>query len=184
MIQIWDDAGNLLRNLTPSASNNNSGDILYLQPLPNGNLISGGSSNNNSILIWNMINGSVETTLVGHTRFVSSLTLVNATTLASGSADTSIKLWNLTNGKFLKNLNTSSCVLSLKLVNGDGSLLASGHSNGRIKIWNLMMSSLIQIELESPLVNQNITALEMISDMVLASNGLDSNGIVLWNLTK
>jgi WD40 repeat protein len=165
--------------------------IACLQPLPNGNLISAGrfsSVNSTSfILVWNVTNGSVSQTLNGHSNSVTSLSLIDARTLASGSLDASIILWNVTTSDYrrVKTINTSLSVLSLKSITANDSkpLLASGHVNGHIKIWDVT-SGQLKNEFISPLHEQNVTSLEIISDQLLASNGLNSNGIALWNLTR
>jgi len=181
--------------LTPSHQATTGSDdinqIACLQPLPNGNLISAGRfsavNSTSFILVWNMTNGSVSQTLNGHSNSVTSLSLIDAQTLASGSLDASIILWNLSTGDYrrVKTIITSLSVLSLKslITNDSKSLLVSGHVNGRIKIWDVT-SGQLKNELISPLHEQNVTSLEMISGDLLASNGLNSNGIALWNLTR
>ena len=62
--------------------------------LPNGNLGSG--SDDKTIKIWNINNGSVLKTFTGHSNWVTTLAvLANNISLASGSADKTIRFWNL-----------------------------------------------------------------------------------------
>jgi WD40 repeat protein len=46
------------------------------------------------VKIWDLISGKLIRTLSGHTDYVLSLARLNNNTLASGSADKSIKIWN------------------------------------------------------------------------------------------
>ena len=62
--------------------------------LPNGDLASGSGSGDNTIKIWNPNDGTLKTTLTGHTRDVESLVVLPNGDLASGSEDNTIKIWH------------------------------------------------------------------------------------------
>jgi WD40 repeat protein len=62
--------------------------------------------------------------------------------LASGSADTSIKIWNLYNGQQLRTLNghsesVNSLCFSLTGF-GKSYILASGSADGTVKVWGVL----------------------------------------------
>ena len=85
---------------------------------------------------------------VGHTRSVVSLALLSNESLASGSINAEIRIWNIGTGKCLRTLiNTRSdkyayAVFALQpLPNGR---LASGSECGRIKIWKLNNGELVK----------------------------------------
>ncbi|MEH2111468.1 MAG: WD40 repeat domain-containing protein, partial [Nostoc sp.] len=58
-------------------------------------------------------------------------------TLASGSADNTIKLWNLETGKEIGTLNGHTNSVSSVSFSPDGKTLASGSDDKTIKLWNL-----------------------------------------------
>jgi WD40 repeat protein len=58
-------------------------------------------------------------------------------TIASGSTDNTIKLWDVASGKQLKTLNGhSSSVLSVAF-SSDGKTIASGSDDNTIKLWDV-----------------------------------------------
>lgn len=81
-------------------------------------------------------------TLKGHTSMVQAIAISpDGQLIASGSNDNNIKLWQLTTGKLLRNLNRwfsghSSMVDSLAF-SPDGKLLASGSWDDTIKLWQV-----------------------------------------------
>jgi WD40 repeat protein len=76
-------------------------------------------------------------TLKGHTEGVRCLTFSpNGKTLASGSADYSIKLWDVATGKNASLKMKDFSVYSLAF-SPDGKTLASGDAGNRIHLWNL-----------------------------------------------
>lgn len=78
---------------------------------------------------------SQQTPFNGHTDWVSCLEWLSDERFASGSADGTIKIWDLTTGKCILTLQGHILVRSLILLS-DGRL-ASGYLDGTIKIWNL-----------------------------------------------
>jgi WD40 repeat protein len=58
-------------------------------------------------------------------------------TLASGSADKTIKLWNLETGKQIRTLNGHSEGVMSVSFSPDGKTLAPGSWDKTIKLWNL-----------------------------------------------
>jgi WD40 repeat protein len=77
-------------------------------------------------------------TLTGHTKAICQLAMLPNGDLASCSADSSIKVWNLAKGVCVKSLTTDKIdqVRVLRVLNV-GERLASGTKDGVIKIWNL-----------------------------------------------
>ncbi len=105
--------------------------------LPNGQLAAASAYNIN---IWSPLNNSPvpDRTLTGHTSFVYSLALsLDGLLLASGSDDSTIKLWNYaTSLPALKTLTGHSTqVKSVCFVSDQ--IVASGSVDLTIKIWNL-----------------------------------------------
>ena len=86
--------------------------------LINANILASGSEDN-TIKLWNIQNGSVIRTLKGHNEWVYwSLDLLNnPKTLVSGSLDQTIKLWDWTTGECLNTIKTGSSIWSLAIIN-------------------------------------------------------------------
>ena len=81
-------------------------------------------------------NGSLIQYLKGHTHKVYALKLLSSDTLASGSADNGVRIWNLTSktSQILTPAHTND-VMGLELVDVD--VLASVSADFTIKLWNL-----------------------------------------------
>ncbi|MFK0735411.1 MAG: WD40 repeat domain-containing protein, partial [Gloeotrichia echinulata HAB0833] len=58
-------------------------------------------------------------------------------TLASGSRDNTIKIWNIATGKEIRTLNGHSSFVNSVAFSPDGKTLASGSLDKTIKIWRL-----------------------------------------------
>ncbi|WP_088241712.1 trypsin-like peptidase domain-containing protein [Calothrix rhizosoleniae] len=77
-------------------------------------------------------------TLTGHSYWVISVAFSpDGKTLASGSLDKTIKIWDVGSGKQLKSLTGHSDLVSSVAFSPDGRTLASGSSDKSIKIWDV-----------------------------------------------
>ena len=77
-------------------------------------------------------------TLTDHSDKVNAVAInPDGQTLASGSADQTIKIWNLNNGRVLQTLSDHSDTVNTVAISPDGQTLASGSADQTIKIWNL-----------------------------------------------
>ncbi len=115
----------------------NGGICFALIQLPNGQLAAGSSYN---IKIWSpLTNSSVSLkTLSGHTGTIYGLALSpNGSLLASGSDDSTIKIWNYTSqSTALKTFSGhTNAVRAVCFVSNQ--ILASGSLDNAIKIWNI-----------------------------------------------
>jgi serine/threonine protein kinase len=82
--------------------------------------------------------------LIGHSSFVNCLAISpDGTTLVSGSADSTIKLWNLATGANLRTLQGHSGYINAIDISPDGQTLVSGDANSTLKIWNLKTGALL-----------------------------------------
>src|SRR6266702_3873816 len=78
-------------------------------------------------------------TLSGHTSQVSCVAFSSdGQTMASGSSDATIKLWNLASGQELRTLAEHTDVVWSVAFRPDGQILASGSNDNTIKIWGEM----------------------------------------------
>ena len=100
-----------------------------------------------SLLTFGSLTAFAQTRLEGHTDVVNSLTFSpDGKTLASGSRDTKIRLWEADTGKYIRTtgsnvgihrmLRVHTSSVSSIAFNPDGSRLASGSRDGTIRLWN------------------------------------------------
>lgn len=118
--------------------------------------------------------------LAGHTGRISALVVApDNQTLASGSADHTVKLWDTASGQLKATLEGQVDEMSALAFSPDGLLLAGGAFDAGLKIWGVQSG-----ELKRSLQQQRsvITALAFSPDgQTLASCSRDQN-IVLWNV--
>ncbi|WP_027404612.1 protein kinase domain-containing protein [Aphanizomenon flos-aquae] len=97
-------------------------------------------------IIANLSSGiSLEKTLEGHSSSVNSVAYSpDGQTLASGSSDTTIKLWNVRTGNILQTFTGHSNGVISVAYSPDGQTLASGSWDTTIKLWNVRTGNLLQ----------------------------------------
>jgi WD40 repeat protein len=76
-------------------------------------------------------------TLEGHTDLLESLLVLNDETLVSGSADKTIKVWDINTGRELHTLTGHSECINLLWISFDNATLVSGSIDGQIKLWDI-----------------------------------------------
>ncbi len=108
-----------------------TGSVATLLKLTNQFLASG--SYDNSIKIWNIETGQLIRTLQGHSDYVVSLSLIEASGfLASASWDETIKIWNYDTGECIITITGhTNKVVALVLIQNN--ILVSGSYDGTIK---------------------------------------------------
>lgn len=125
-------------------------------------------------------NSYAPNTLKGHSSDVNSVAFsVDGKTLASGSDDNTIKLWNLTNLQEIHTLKGHSGWVWCVAFSGDGKTLASASVDKTIKLWNPETGQEI-ITLKGHTAGVSSIAFSP-DGKTLASGSLD-NTIKLWNL--
>ena len=89
-----------------------------------------------NIEVYNINDGSLVMTLVGHTGWLNDLVLISSTIMASsgGTADGTIRFWDLTTNTTTFVLAGGGDVAGLKLIYSD--VLASGASDNNVRLWN------------------------------------------------
>jgi serine/threonine protein kinase len=119
--------------------------------------------------------------LKGHTSFVNCLALSpDGKTLVSGSADSSIRLWNFETGKPLQTLMGHTGYINAIAITPDGKTLVSGSSETTIKLWDLASRK----ELKTLQGHQGyINALDISPDGKILASGSADKTVRLWDLT-
>ncbi|QJB43342.1 hypothetical protein HGD76_02975 [Dolichospermum flos-aquae CCAP 1403/13F] len=96
-------------------------------------------------VISNRFIGNLLQTLSGHSDSVWSVAYSpDGQTLASGSDDKTIKLWNVKTGNLLQTLSGHSDMVISVAYSPDGQTLASGSYDNTIKIWDVKTGNLLQ----------------------------------------
>lgn len=99
--------------------------------------------------------------------------------LATGSGDGAIKIWNPSNGEFIRLLTGHSGHVHAVALTPDGQILASGSGDATIKLWNPQTGKLLRT-LSGNLGHVNTVAISP-DGQILASGGMNQQ-IKLWNL--
>ena len=90
-------------------------------------------------------NLGLEQLLVGHTRAVYAVAFsADGKTLASGSWDQTIKLWDAAAGTVLRTLSGHTGGVCSVAFSADGKTLASGSEDGTIKLWDAATGTLLR----------------------------------------
>jgi WD40 repeat protein len=180
-IQLWSlNTGIINRTInTPQYVN-------ALQLLNNNGYLAAGLATNN-INIYNLNDGSLVSTLAGHSNWVNDLTLISSnfgSLLASSSYDQTVRIWNLTtNTQAFSLTGHTNQVYGLKLVTTN--VLASGCQDNTIKLWNITSGQEIRsLTGHSSFIWWSVDL--MLNDakyQILVSGSWDQT-IKFWNLTS
>lgn len=145
---------------------------------PVGSLLASGVATEDNVGLWDPRSGSLVRLLKGHTSRVSSVAFSpDEFTLASGSWDDTVFLWDVRSGDKLAEFIRPNNVTSLAF-SPDGKMLASGAWDKIVIIWDINSGSALH-RLEGHTGWVNSVAFSPI-DSLLAS-GSDDHTIILWD---
>jgi WD40 repeat protein len=119
-------------------------------------------------------------TLLGHSGYVGPLAWSpDGALLASGSGDTTVRIWNPQTGLALHVLGGHTEVVTALAWSSDGRLLASGSADHTIRIWKIPDGSLARIL--APRLTGFIRSLEWLLDSSTLLSGSEDDTIQFWN---
>ncbi|MFB2835692.1 protein kinase domain-containing protein [Floridanema evergladense] len=119
-------------------------------------------------------------TLVGHSDEVNTIAVSSdGKTIASGSDDKSVKLWQLNEGKEIPTLNGHSDWIYSVAISPDGESLVSGSKDNTVKVWNLKTG---QELLNIAGHKSSINSVAISPDNQNIASGSYDNTIKIWNL--
>jgi WD40 repeat protein len=126
-------------------------------------------------------NFSLANKIAGHSKRVAAVVISpDGQTLASGSADSTIKIWNRSTGKELRTLTGHSNPVNAVAVSPDGQTLVSGGEDATIKIWNLGTGQVLHT-LKGDRDFVRSVAISPDGQNLATGSAQDSN-IKIWNL--
>jgi WD40 repeat protein len=126
----------------------------------------------------NQFIGNLLQTLTGHSNWVWSVAYSpDGQTLASGSLDNTIKLWNVNTGNLLQTLKGHSELVNSVAYSPDGQTVASGSLDKTIKLWNINTGNLLQT-----LEGYYIVAYSPDGQTLALASGSDDKTIKLWDV--
>jgi WD40 repeat protein len=117
------------------------------------------------------------TTLTGHSDWLFALTLLPNGLIASGSSDTTIKIWNGTKTFPLYTLTGHTMAVRALVVINTG-FIASGAQDGTIKLWSLSSYSLVNSWTAS---TSYIMSLAFDSTLNVLASGDSSHLVKIWD---
>jgi WD40 repeat protein len=169
-IHIWKiSTGQTLKIINTSSSVNS------VKSLSNGLIVCGLYGNIN---IYEYSTGNLKKTLIGHSRYVLSIEILNEKLMASGGWDNEVIIWNLTSYTIKYTLTQhKKWIRCVKRVSS--SLMASADESGLIIIWNWLNGSLVH-KLKN---HTSSVSLDLYDDQTLISVSLDKK-IKFWNITN
>ena len=92
----------------------------------------------NLIHLWNMKKHKKQTTLTGHTDWVTALAFsIDNNTLASGDINGTIKFWDVNTGNEIETLQAHRSSISALEFSPDKLTMVSGSDDGTIRLWNI-----------------------------------------------
>lgn len=200
-VRVWARKGNKF-TLVSTLSGHIIGDPLWAVTFsPNSMLLASGS-HDKTICIWTMCNNNTpaksespksaesegtlagykpepDRVLIGHKSDVTALCFhPQVDLIASGSADRTVRVWNLGDGKCWKLLLGHEAEITCLKFSPNGRFLASGDAKGVILVWSLEKGKCVK---KFGLHKSAVFSLDFSKEGSLLVSGANDNTIRIWN---
>jgi WD40 repeat protein len=136
-----------------------------------------------TVKIWNPFsNWTLVRTLSGHSSSIEGLEWINDDTIATGSSDSTLRIWTISSGTTIRTIQPGNGVSSLRLLS-NGLFLAAGlYTSGNINIYNVNTGSQIATLRGHTATVWNFLLIN--NDIMVSAGGTPDNTIRIWNLTS
>jgi WD40 repeat protein len=156
---------------------NVSNDLVFSLTMLNNKIHLAAGLYNGDINIYNLNDGKLVSSLIGHSGLVNDLVQIRDDLLASSSRDSTVRIWNLTTNtcKFILTGHTNQ-VYGLKQITSN--ILASGSDDRTVKLWDITSGQLI-----GTLTGHTSSiyfSLDLLNSQTLVTGSWDQT-IKLWN---
>ena len=102
-------------------------------------------------------------------------------TIASASLDTTVRLWNSSNGNFIRALKGHTDSVNSVVFSVDGKTIASASSDRTVRLWDVVTGQQIGDPLTNSLGQMNSVAFDPSGSILASGNG---SGVVhLWDVS-
>ena len=136
-VRLWKLEDDYSKGSCVAVCNDHEGPVLCVSPCGDDGMIVTGSGDC-SMRIWRVENDTLTCTSVikGHTDTVRSVACVPGIGIASGSHDTTVKVWTM-DGHCVQTCEGHEAIIYTVAVSKDSTLIASGSEDNTVRIWNL-----------------------------------------------
>lgn len=156
-----------------------SGEINSVDFSQDGKTLATGSFDK-TIKLWDIDNGELLRTFIGHTNWVTCVTFSpDGKNLASASEDFTIKIWDSESGKLIKTLNKHQSVVTSVAIDSKNELLASGSWDKTIILWSLKGRNIYKIIKAH---SAEVSSVAFSPDSKILASGSWDKTIKLWDI--
>lgn len=111
-------------------------EITDLTTCPGSRFVVSGSKDG-TVKVWNLQEGSLEATLIGHSGPVQSVSLSTTSRIvASASKDFTARIWNVRTGACLHVLEGHTSIVQKVMMSSKLNIVATGSQDGDVRLWN------------------------------------------------